>query len=93
MRSADLVFLDVHLLIEKLHGLPLALAQAGCFIGMTEIDVPKYIGYFDKTWSNLMQKQDDFPVQGYERSMLTTWKISYDQVLRRSEVAAGLLRL
>ena len=41
-----------------------------------------------------MQKQDQFRLQGCgERSMLTTWKISYDQVLRRCEAAAWLLRL
>jgi tetratricopeptide (TPR) repeat protein len=41
-----------------------------------------------------MTKQDQFPLQDYgERSMLTTWKVSYDQVLRRSETAAWLLRL
>jgi tetratricopeptide (TPR) repeat protein len=93
MHNTDLVSLDVHLLIERLHGLPLALAQAGCFIGMSDIGVHTYITIFDSAWSNVMRKQDDFPVQGYERSMLTTWKISYDQVLRRSEAAAWLLRL
>jgi tetratricopeptide (TPR) repeat protein len=84
---------DIHLLIMKLDGLPLALAQAGSFIGMADLDVQTYVSYFDKTWSDLMQKQDDFPVQGYERSMLTTWKISYEKVLRQSETAAWLLRL
>ena len=72
----------------------MALAQAGSFIGRTGVDVPKYIEFFDKTWSDLMEKQDQFPLQEYgERSMLTTWKMSYDQVLRQSENAAWLLRL
>jgi tetratricopeptide (TPR) repeat protein len=85
---------DVHLLITKLNGLPLALTQAGAFISRTGIDVQTYIDYFDRTWSNLIEKQDRFPLQEYgERSMLTTWKLSYDQVLRQSEAAAWLLRL
>jgi len=85
---------DVHLLITKLNGLPLALAQAGAFIGRTGVDVQTYIDYFNKTWSNLMEKQDQFPLQGYgEQSMLTIWKLSYDQVLRQSEAAAWVLRL
>jgi tetratricopeptide (TPR) repeat protein len=76
-----------------MNGLPLALAQAGCFIGMTDCGVQKYIGHFDSTWSDLIEKQDQFPLQEYgERSMLTTWKVSYDQVRRRSELAAWLLR-
>ena len=61
---------------------------------MTDLDVKTYIDFFDRTWFDLMGKQDQFPLEEYgERSMLTTWKISYDQVLRRSEAAAWLLRL
>jgi len=98
-RSNDIIrvltyLTDIHLLITKLNGLPLALTQAGAFIGRTGDDVQTYIDYFDRTWSNLMEKQDQFPLQEYgERSMLTTWKLSYDQVLRQSEAAAWLLRL
>jgi len=84
---------DIHLLITKLNGLPLALTQAGAFIGRTDVDVLKYIKFFNETWSVLMQKHDQLPLEGYERSMLTTWKISYEQVLRQSEAAAWLLRL
>ena len=41
-----------------------------------------------------MKKQDRFPLQEYaDRSVLTTWTISYEQVRRQSEEAAGLLRL
>lgn len=61
---------------------------------MTNLDVKTYIKYFDRTWSDLMKKQDQFPLQDYgERSMLTTWKLSYNQVMRQSETAAWLLRL
>jgi tetratricopeptide (TPR) repeat protein len=94
LKIADIGIVDIHLLVGKLNGLPLALAQAGSFIGMTNCDVQKYIYHFGRTWSDLMQKQDQFSLQEYgERSMLTTWKLSYDQVLRQSETAAWLLRL
>ena len=94
LKIADMGIVDIHLLVGKLNGLPLALAQAGSFIGMTNCDVQKYIYHFGRTWSDLMQKQDQFSLQEYgERSMLTTWKLSYDQVLRQSETAAWLLRL
>jgi tetratricopeptide (TPR) repeat protein len=92
-KIVDISAVDVNLLIAKLDGLPLALAQAGSFIGRTGVDVPKYIVFFDETWSALMQKHDQFPLDGYDGSMLTTWKLSYDQVLRQSETAAWLLRL
>jgi tetratricopeptide (TPR) repeat protein len=72
----------------------LALTQAGAFIGRTCVDVQTYIDYFDRTWSYLMEKQDQFPLQEYgERSILTTWKLSYDQVLWQSEAAVWFLRL
>jgi tetratricopeptide (TPR) repeat protein len=86
--------IDIGLLVQKLNGLPLALAQAGCFIGRTSITVQQYITFFDKMWAELMEDQDKFPLQDYaERSMLTTWRVSYEQVARKSEAAATLLRL
>ncbi|KAK3616779.1 hypothetical protein LTR22_026953 [Elasticomyces elasticus] len=92
--SAKKPLQDVDLLLRKLNGLPLALTQAGAYIGRTGIDVPTYIRHFDGTWSNLVRKQDRFPLQEYaERSMLTTWKISYEQVLRQSKAVALLLKL
>jgi hypothetical protein len=37
--------------------------------------------YYDKTWDKLMTYQDRYPLQEYaERSVLTTWKMSYEQV-------------
>jgi hypothetical protein len=41
-----------------------------------------------------MKKQDRFPLQEYaDRSVLTTWTMSYEQVKGQSAEAAGLLRL
>ncbi|KAK5705826.1 hypothetical protein LTR17_021337 [Elasticomyces elasticus] len=92
--SAKKPLQDVDVLLCKLNGLPLALTQAGAYIGRTGIDVSTYIRYFDGTWSYLIRKQDRFSLQEYaERSMLTTWKISYEQVLRQSKAAASLLKL
>ncbi|KAK3613270.1 hypothetical protein LTR56_027983, partial [Elasticomyces elasticus] len=79
--SAKKPLQDVDVLLRRLNGLPLALTQAGAYIGRTCIDVSTYIRHFDGTWSDLMRKQDRFPLQEYaQRSMLTTWKISYEQV-------------
>ena len=53
-----------------------------------------YVKHYDKTWTDLMKKQDRFPLQEYaDRSVLTTWTMSYEQVKGQSEAAAGLLRL
>jgi tetratricopeptide (TPR) repeat protein len=41
-----------------------------------------------------MEAQDEFPLQEYsDRTILTTWKMSYNQVASQSQDAAGLLRL
>ena len=78
----------------KLNGLPLALNQAGTYIGQTGIDVQTYIEYFDSKWIELLGEQDRFSSRADdERSLLTTYMISYEQVLQQSEAAAALLRL
>jgi hypothetical protein len=72
--------------------LPLALVQAGAYIQATRLTVEKYIIHYDKTWDKLMTYQDRYPLQEYaERSVLTTWKMSYEQVCVVKPEAAMLL--
>ena len=83
---------DADSLLEKLGGLPLALVQAGAYIGATSLTVKKYIRHYDKTWDKLMTYQDRYPLQEYaERSVLTTWRMSYEQVYAVKPEAARLL--
>lgn len=82
------------MLLPKLGGMPLALAQAGAYLGTTGMSVPEYLSYYNATesWTDLMQKQNQFPLAEYsERSVLTTWKISYDQVKKADPLAARIL--
>jgi tetratricopeptide (TPR) repeat protein len=82
------------LITDRLNGLPLALTQAGSYLRQTNMAVSTYVKYYDSTWRDLMEKHDRFPLQEYgDRSVLTTWKMSYEQVQSQSEEAAGLLRL
>jgi hypothetical protein len=79
-------------LIEKLGGLPLALVQAGAYIRATGLTVEKYMIHYGKTWDRLMTHQDRYPLQEYaERSVLTTWKMSYEQVRAVKPESAMLL--
>jgi len=56
--------------------------------------VSAYINHYDDIWKDLMQAQDDFLLEEYSnRTILTTWRISYEQVKRKSEEAANLLKL
>jgi hypothetical protein len=56
--------------------------------------VAEYMSFYDATWDELMRYQDEYPLQEYaERSVLTTWKMSYDQVKNVDALAAVLLDL
>lgn len=79
-------------LLEKLGGLPLALIQAGSYLRQTQISIEEYLSSYDRLWTALMDTQNLFPLQDYaERSVLTTWKISYRQVRMAKPEAADLL--
>jgi tetratricopeptide (TPR) repeat protein len=81
-------------LLPQLGGLPLALAQAGAYLGATGMSVADYLEHYDTTWTALMKNQDQFPLQEYgERSVLTTWTMSYEQVKGMDPLAAQLLDL
>ncbi|CAK3992683.1 tetratricopeptide repeat domain [Lecanosticta acicola] len=85
---------DLETLLPKLGGLPLALVQAGSYLAATGITVSEYVSYYDETWADLMRYQEQFPLQEYaERSVLTTWKMSYEQVRSTNALAARLLDL
>ncbi|KAI4737146.1 purine and uridine phosphorylase [Aureobasidium sp. EXF-12298] len=88
---------DLERLVQKLEGMPLALAQAGAYIRHTNTGLSEYLDYYDSTWEDLIKAQDSYPLQEYaqgsQRSMLTTWKISYQQVESESLEAATLLKL
>ncbi|KAG9747968.1 purine and uridine phosphorylase, partial [Aureobasidium melanogenum] len=64
------------------------------YIGQTAVSIVQYLEYYDSMWKDLMEQQDEYPLQEYaQRSVLTTWKISYEQVKRQSDEASNLLQL
>ena len=83
---------DAGPLLDKLGGLPLALALAGAYISIASLTAEEYIAHYNETWDRLMASQDLTPLQEYaERSVLTTWKISYEQVRVVNKEAAVML--
>jgi tetratricopeptide (TPR) repeat protein len=66
------------------------LVFAGSYISKTTI--VKYLELYNKSWIELhrtMKNRHDYP----ERTIITTWQISFDEVKLRNEGAAKLLRL
>jgi tetratricopeptide (TPR) repeat protein len=80
--------------LKLLHGLPLALTQAGSYMRETNASASTYAKHYSQTWERLMKSESRFPLEEYgNRSVLTTWTISYGQVQRQSKEAAWLLKL
>ncbi|KAK5738256.1 hypothetical protein LTR17_006133 [Elasticomyces elasticus] len=83
---------DAHRLIQRLGGLPLALVQAGAYLQQTGMTVDEYLECYASTWEDLMANQNRFPLHEYgERGVLTTWRMSYEQVCAVKPEAARLL--
>ncbi|KAL1616049.1 hypothetical protein SLS56_011586 [Neofusicoccum ribis] len=84
---------DANALVQRLDGLPLALAQAGAYIGLNGMTATQYLKHYEDTWKELMENHK-FSLPEYQsRTVLTTWTLSYNQVRAKSDEAAGLLRL
>ncbi|KAF2135121.1 uncharacterized protein K452DRAFT_261056, partial [Aplosporella prunicola CBS 121167] len=85
---------DSDTLVKRLDGLPLALAQAGAYIGLNGMTATQYLKHYEDTWTELMENHEKFSVPEYQsRTVLTTWKLSYNQVKDKNDEAAGLLKL
>jgi hypothetical protein len=76
--------------------LPLAIAQASAYLQESRVSVKDYLGLYDQQWDKLMvlENRDDALLQDYsDRSVWTTWAISYQAIHNRHEATANLLLL
>jgi tetratricopeptide (TPR) repeat protein len=83
-------------LLEMLDGLPLAIAQAGAYLQESGTPIEKYIQLYEQQWRELMEShdQDSVALRDYQqRSVLTTWTISYNAIRGKNLEAANLLLL
>ncbi|CAN9193253.1 unnamed protein product [Alternaria alternata] len=83
-------------LLVLLDGLPLAIAQAGAYLQESGVGLATYLRFYEQQWSELMQSDDlaDAPLQDYpERSVWTTWAISYQAICDKHKGTANLLLL
>ncbi|KAK5637702.1 hypothetical protein RRF57_013417 [Xylaria bambusicola] len=79
-------------LAKQLDGFPLALATAGAYLEQTSTTFGSYLRLYKDSWAQL---QITSPKLGsYEdRTLYSTWQLSFDQIQRESEHSAALLRL
>ncbi|KAI9890869.1 MAG: hypothetical protein M1814_003508 [Vezdaea aestivalis] len=83
-------------LIERLNGLPLALAQAASFMRQTNSSISKYLQLYNNTWNDLQAKEArlEFLRREYGgRSIHTTWSVSFDHLQKTDQAAAKMLQL
>ncbi|KAG9196814.1 hypothetical protein G6514_004066, partial [Epicoccum nigrum] len=83
-------------LLQLLDGLPLAIAQAGAYLEESGVGLETYLRFYEQQWGELMKAEDmtGAPLQDYpDRSVWTTWAISYQAICNKHEHTANLLLL
>ena len=82
---------DAVAVATELGGLPLALATAGAYLGQVSVSWSTYLRLYKESWRKLQQTSPG--LGSYEdRTLYSTWQISYDHVQQRSATAAQVLR-
>ena len=80
----------VNKLLLRLDHLPLAIVQAAAYIRQSYITIDQYLDRLEKSEAKLLavslQEVDQTP-----RSVMTTWKVSYDYICSHNPSATALL--
>ncbi|KAL4967483.1 P-loop containing nucleoside triphosphate hydrolase protein, partial [Aspergillus stella-maris] len=79
-------------LAERLAGLPLALATAGAFLQHSTITFQRYLQEYEKRW-NINPRQSTQLEEYQNRTLFTTWDLSYSRIQKIDPDAAELLKL
>ena len=79
-------------LVQKLDGLPLALATTGSYLNQVSVSIPEYLKLCESSWLQLYQ--NDPGLDTYEdRTLYSTWRVSLDQLQEQNELSVKLLGL
>jgi hypothetical protein len=79
-------------LAKESDGLPLALATAGAYLEQSLISFSDYYRLYKASWAKLLKTSPE--LDSYEdRTLYSTWQLSFDQVEERNELSAHLLRM
>ncbi|KAI3319829.1 hypothetical protein HD806DRAFT_538796 [Xylariaceae sp. AK1471] len=82
---------DAKSLVKELDGLPLALATAGAYLRRVSIGFANYLRLYRESWARL---HTSTPRLGsyQDRTLCSTWQLSYVQIQEQDLLAAHLLR-
>ncbi|KAJ7443672.1 hypothetical protein FB451DRAFT_1437075 [Mycena latifolia] len=67
-------------IVQKLHCLPLAVAQAGAYISASSCPLQKYLKLHDSAAQRIRLLDQTHSQSDYELSVYATWRISFDKV-------------
>jgi tetratricopeptide (TPR) repeat protein len=83
---------DAIKLAIELDGLPLALATAGAYLDQTARSFSDYLRLYKESWVRLKETSPE--LSSYEdRTLYSTWQISFSNIKQRNPLSANLLRL
>ncbi len=83
---------DAVRLAKELDGLPLALATAGAYLDQVAISLSDYLRLYKESWAKLQESSPG--LTSYEdRTLYSTWQLSFDHVKQQNRLSAKLLRL
>lgn len=79
-------------LLQTLDGLPLALATAGTYLSLETIAVNEYVQQYRQSWAELQLTTPEL-LSYEERTLYSTWNLSYHHIRQQDEATAKLLQL
>ncbi|RMZ81359.1 hypothetical protein DV738_g2165, partial [Chaetothyriales sp. CBS 135597] len=78
--------------VKELDGLPLALSAAGAYLEHVTASFSDYLRLYKASWSKLQLTSPQ--LSSYEdRSLYTTWQITFDRIKQKNAASAKLLEL
>ncbi|KAF1813703.1 kinesin light chain 1 [Eremomyces bilateralis CBS 781.70] len=83
---------DAVKLVNELDGLPLALATAGAYLEQMTTSLAEYLRLYTESWLKLQKRSPE--LSSYEdRTLYSTWDISFKHVQKQNRLSAQLLQL
>ncbi|KAF2452241.1 P-loop containing nucleoside triphosphate hydrolase protein, partial [Lineolata rhizophorae] len=83
---------DAKALVSKLDGLPLALSTAGAYLEHVTTSFAEYLRLYEESWLELQKTSPT--LNSYEnRSLYTTWQVTYNRIRKQNAASAQLLKL
>ena len=84
--------MDAIKLAKKLDGLPLALATAGAYLNQAATSFSAYLRLYEESWAKLQITSPE--LNSYkDRTLYSTWQVSFEHIERQNILSAQLLRL